>query len=128
MQPERYSLCGMIFLCLWFFSLAAFAAPFCIETEGAPDECWFYDVKLCRKEAERRGGTCTANPDEVSGSEYGAPFCLMEAGMIPVCAFQNSENCHQEAARKNTVCYENTKGDEGDPQMLDHPLDPPLVQ
>lgn len=100
--------------CLWIFSTGALAAPFCVESQGLPAECWFHDVVSCRQEAAKRNGHCSLNQDEVKISDQGAPFCIIDAGMVPVCAFEGGDTCDQEAAKRNAVCFQNTGGKSND--------------
>ncbi len=101
----------------------AWAAPFCIEQQGLPSECWYYDVQSCRKEATKRNGRCSANADEIVLPENAAPFCIIEAGAAPACVFQSGESCDDEAAARNAVCFQNIKDEESvDPYRFDRPL------
>lgn len=97
---------------------AAYGAPFCIESQGLPAECWYYDMRTCREEADKKGSLCTANPQEISFKDQSVPFCIIDPGMKPVCAFQSRDSCQQEAARRdNSVCVQNTSSQQPGERM-----------
>jgi hypothetical protein len=108
--------------CLWLSPTDALSAPFCVESQGVPAECWFYDIRSCRQEAEKRGGICSVNMEEIELTDQGAPFCIMDSSMIPVCAYQGGETCHEEAGKRDAVCFQNTGGEvNNDPYRYDRP-------
>ncbi len=124
-MPDKRSYCLYIAFFIFFWLLvspAATAAPFCVEQQGIPSECWFYDVNSCRHEAGRRGGHCSVNLEEVTLPEQGAPFCVMDSGMVPVCSFQSGESCNEAAAKGNAVCFQNASSESYDPFRMDRPL------
>lgn len=115
----KLSLIAATLLCLWLLPVTtASAAPFCVKETGAPDECWYYDIRACKAEAAKRKADCSANPDEMRTMANKGPFCLVDSSMIPTCIFKTSENCYQEAQLRNAVCFENfAVTDESDTQL-----------
>ncbi|MGZ9097472.1 MAG: hypothetical protein ACXW30_04165 [Micavibrio sp.] len=119
MPEKRYiHAVAFAFCCLWLVPSAGYAAPFCIEAEGLSPECWYYDVRSCRQEAEKNGHLCTANLQEITLSDQGASFCIVDSSMVPDCTFQNSENCHQEAAKRNAVCFQSSGVEEKERDLV----------
>src|SRR5579863_4136457 len=57
--------------------VAAQAAPFCIQSQGLPAQCIYYDAGDCQREANRQGAICTASPDEVTLSTNLGQYCLV---------------------------------------------------
>ena len=109
-MPEKRYIHAAAFTvcCLWLVPSAVFGAPFCVEAQGLPPECWYYDVRTCRQEAEKKSSLCTANLQEITLSGQGAPFCIIDSSMVPDCTFQHSENCNEEAAKRNAVCFQSS--------------------
>ncbi len=109
------------FFCLWLLPSGVSAAPFCVEAQGLPAECWYYDARSCRQEAIRRNGRCSANLEEVTLPDQGAPFCIVDSGLVPVCSYQNGEDCNAMASARNAVCFENVGSGTGrqDPYMFE---------
>ena len=104
---------GGVFAVAFFISFVALratpvlSAPFCVEADGLPAECWYYDLQSCQKEAARRQAYCSANAEELALASEGAPFCVMGSELIPICVFQNRESCQNAATRRNAICVEN---------------------
>ncbi len=113
----------MLFIGLFpLLPLPALAAPFCVEQQGLPRECWYYDSRSCKQEAARRKGFCSVNLEEIVLTGQGADFCLINSGMAASCDFQSAETCNQAAEKSNAVCFENTKEDHMDPYRFDRAL------
>jgi hypothetical protein len=108
------------FFCL-FASGSASGAPFCVEAQGLPSECWYYDIRLCKQEAAKRDAHCTANNQEISAGRQGAAYCIVDTGMVPVCSFEIAEACHMAAANQNAVCFKNSGSADFDPYRLSRP-------
>ena len=118
-MAERF-LFPVFFCCFGLLASSAFGAPFCVEAQGLPSECLYYDAQSCRAEAAKKDGYCAANPEELVLPDHAAPFCLVDTGMAPDCAFQSGEACHDEAAKRNAVCFQNTdSGGSDDPYKFD---------
>lgn len=96
------------------------AAPFCIETQGTPSECWYYDVRSCREEAKKKQGRCAVNLNAIKVSGKGAPYCIIDSAMKPWCTFQNEASCETEAARSSAaICFQNAAHQDNDPYRFD---------
>ena len=95
----------------------AHAAPFCVEADGMPAECWYHDIGLCKQEADRKRGYCTVNREEIAVPGGDGAFCMVDSTLVPLCAFQHGESCYESAARSDAVCFENTQAG-GDPSGL----------
>lgn len=123
-MPKKHFLFAIAFYCLWLFPSEAFSAPFCIEVQGLPLECLYYDIGSCKQEAEKRDGYCSVNTEEIALTDQGAPYCIIDSSMMPICAFQGGESCNEEAAKRNAVCFQNTSGADqnNDPYRFERPL------
>lgn len=120
MPSRKIILAASLCLCLFQFQYSpAYSAPFCVEGESIPAECWYYDIRACKEEAAKRKGYCSVNHEEISLPETGAPFCMIDSAMIPVCAYQNGETCHMQASAKNAVCFQNISNTNIDPFRFD---------
>jgi hypothetical protein len=84
--------------------LAAQAAPFCIESQGLPAQCIYYDAGDCQKEAGRQGATCSANPDEMHLTSNVGQYCLITSQQISLCIYSDRNTCSIDAARQHGAC------------------------
>ena len=91
---------------LLLLALPAHAAPLCVEALGLPRACDYVDPAECRKEANRRGGNCVANPAELRTPKSSARFCTIESGNALVCAYADRATCQAEAVRRGGACVE----------------------
>ena len=113
MPEKRYiHAVSLTFFCLWLVPSVISGAPFCVEAQGGAPECWYYDVRSCRQEAEKKSSLCTANLQEIAQSDQSAPFCIIDSSLVTDCTFQHSENCHQEAERRNAICFQSSVAEE----------------
>lgn len=80
------------------------AAPFCIGTESVPPQCIYYDANDCRKEANRQGGFCSANPNELHVSTNIGQFCLVTSQQVSLCIYLDRSTCDADAARQHGAC------------------------
>ena len=103
-----------------FIPRLAVAAPFCIEAQGVPLQCWYYEVKECQKAAGKQHARCSANIREIKVSGIGGSFCIVDSGNRPVCAFQNRESCEAvTATRSGSICFQNSTKQSRDPYRYD---------
>lgn len=80
------------------------AAPFCVQVAGIPDQCLYVDPAPCQREAERQGGRCGANPDEVKTPISSVPYCLVMAGNQISCLYPDRGHCDADAVRQGGAC------------------------
>jgi hypothetical protein len=105
----RSNLCRSTILvfALISFSQSARSAPFCVEGDGIPAQCVYYDAKQCWQDADRQKGYCSANFSELSLTETDNSICMIDSARVPVCGYQNIQSCQSEAKRRNAVCFQN---------------------
>jgi hypothetical protein len=84
--------------------LAAHAAPFCIQSQGLPAQCIYYDAGDCQKEANRQGAICSANPDEVHMTANVGQYCLITSQQVSLCIYSDRDTCIADAARQHGAC------------------------
>lgn len=110
------------FCCFWLAPSGASGAPFCVEAEGVPSECWYYDARLCKEEAFKRSGRCSANLQEISLPKEGQPVCILGSGLVPICSYRSMDDCNNQAANRNAVCFQKADSDDmPDPYRFDRP-------
>lgn len=95
-----------------FFTLIAVphtarSAPFCIEGDGVPSQCVYFDTRQCWQDADRQKGICSANLSELNLSEADNSICMVDSARVPVCGYQNLQSCQNEARKRNAVCFQN---------------------
>ncbi len=103
-----------LFFLLFVPSTLIMAAPFCIEDKGLSQECYYYDVNQCRKEASKISGYCAINREEVAMTKGNGSFCLVDSSLIPQCYYEEAQVCEEEAIRRGAVCFENIKKERSD--------------
>ncbi|HTK85375.1 MAG TPA: DUF3551 domain-containing protein [Patescibacteria group bacterium] len=85
----------------------AHSAPFCVEGDGIPQQCVYYDTKQCWQDANRQKARCSVNIAELNLSEADNSICMVDSARMPVCGYQNLDNCQAEARKQNAVCFQN---------------------
>jgi hypothetical protein len=88
---------------------SARSAPFCIEMEGVPQQCLYFDTKQCWQDAKKQRARCAVNVAELKNSETDNSICMEDSARQPVCGYQNLESCQGEASKRNAVCFQSTK-------------------
>lgn len=86
------------------YSAGAFAAPFCVDVTGLPQQCYFVDPNSCRLEAARQGGQCTANANELQTPPRSQAFCMVTAGNAMNCTYPDRAECDRDSTRFKGVC------------------------
>jgi hypothetical protein len=86
------------------FQAGSHAAPFCIGTETVPPQCIYYDADSCRKEANRQGGICSANGQELHVSTNVGQYCLVTSQQVSLCIYLDRGTCDADAARQHGAC------------------------
>lgn len=82
----------------------AYAAPFCIESQALSPICIYYDAASCQKEANRQGGVCSANPNEVKLSSNVGQYCLVTSDGSSQCIYSDRGSCATDAVREHGAC------------------------
>lgn len=82
----------------------ALASPYCVEVTGIPPQCLYVDPAQCQGEADRLGGRCTANADELKLPVNQSPFCIAESGSVVTCGYPDLATCRSEAVRHRGAC------------------------
>jgi hypothetical protein len=82
----------------------ALAAPFCIENQALPPECNYYDASQCQTDAARQGGTCSANPQQLTLQPGIGQYCVTNSYGVSSCVYPDRGSCTAEAARENATC------------------------
>jgi hypothetical protein len=87
-------------------SIAAHAAPFCLQTEALPPQCIYYDADDCNRAARKQSitGTCSINPREMRIAARGAEYCVVTSERLAQCIYLDRISCDQNAARLHGVC------------------------
>jgi hypothetical protein len=101
------------------------AAPFCVQSEGVPPQCLYFDAASCDAHARQMHGSCTANSSELHVSPGPGHFCLITSGPVSSCMYFDGASCDVEAKRQHGVCIEQPARSESpppDPYRLIRPL------
>ncbi|HVY13908.1 MAG TPA: hypothetical protein VHB27_01675 [Rhodopila sp.] len=80
------------------------AAPFCIKSQILPPQCIYQDAQQCAKEAQRQGGVCSANPDELTLTPGNGKYCMVTSTHASLCAYGDRATCARDAASQGGVC------------------------
>lgn len=86
------------------------AAPFCADITGIPPQCIYEDVLQCQQYAQRQGGQCSANRNELKLEGLVGQFCLVSPSRASQCVFPDRATCYQAAARSGGACVPATPG------------------
>jgi hypothetical protein len=86
------------------YSAGALAAPFCVDVTGLPQQCLFVDPNSCRTEAQRQGGQCVANANEMVTPLRSQAFCLVTAGNAMSCTYPDRADCDRDSVRLKGAC------------------------
>lgn len=109
----------VLFLCAPNMALAA---PYCVNIQGMPSECYYDDANLCRERASEVSGLCKINPGEIElPSGYGN-YCLVASGGIISCIYQDFDSCERVAINNNGICTFSTL-DGSTPQAFESDVD-----
>lgn len=96
------------FLSVFVLGQTAMAsAPFCTQSQTTAQQCFYYDAKACRKDAESLGGICVVNEESVELPEGYGNYCLVLAANTVECLYLDLSSCNREAKRQNGVCLRN---------------------
>lgn len=82
----------------------AFAAPYCIQSQTLPPQCNYYDPAQCQAEANRQGGVCSANPQQMAVQPGVGQYCVVIAGGASECIYSDRGTCAAEAQRQGGAC------------------------
>lgn len=93
-----------ILLSLLALPAPAIAAPFCIESQALSPLCIYYDADNCRKEADRQGGICSVNANEVKLPINVGQYCLTTSEGASFCVYSDRGACTADAARQHGAC------------------------
>src|SRR5579871_1569454 len=101
--------CRLILVGTFFagFAAAANAAPFCIEAQGIPPQCHYYDTSQCQREATQIAGDCTVDPAILKGKEGQGAYCLIDSALVVRCLYPDPNSCNAEAMRGSGICVAN---------------------
>lgn len=83
---------------------AIHAAPFCIQSQALPPQCIYFDPQVCRKDADRQGGTCEVNGSEVRVSINVGQYCVVTSQLVSLCIYSDRGTCTAEAERQHAAC------------------------
>lgn len=92
-----------------FFSSSANAAPFCMEINGLPDECIYYDPDLCLARARTQNGICSPNSREIRFDGGAGSYCLVLSGGSAECHYTDFRSCQQVARNNKALCERNPR-------------------
>ncbi len=83
------------------------AAPYCVAQQGITNQCLYFDPAECKLRASQLGGSCAANPTELSlpTTNPTFPYCVSGPG-YSACKFADRGACEAEAARLGVGCVE----------------------
>lgn len=88
---------------------SAWAAPFCVQSQGVPPQCDYYDAAQCRTRANELNGFCTANRSELVITSGGNnKYCLVLSSRHTQCLYADRNTCENDASAANGVCIEKT--------------------
>jgi hypothetical protein len=104
MQQARFSWRSGAVLLGVLAPIAGHAAPFCVGNVGVPPRCIYYDADSCRKEANREGGVCSANPNEVHVSTNIGQYCVMTSQQVSFCIYLDRASCDRAATEQHGAC------------------------
>lgn len=96
-------------------SAQAFAAPFCVDVTGIPQQCLYVDPSACQAEAQRQRGQCVANINEVHAPPRSQAFCLVQSGNVLSCIYPDREDCDRDSVRMKGACMPAIPGTSGLP-------------
>ena len=82
----------------------AHAAPFCLQSEAIPPQCIYFNADTCRRDANRQGGYCGTNPDEVHVVTNIGQYCVTTSQIVSLCVYLDRTSCEAEAARQHGAC------------------------
>lgn len=84
-------------------------APFCTQSQTTAQQCYYYDAKQCRKEADILGGICVVNEESVNLPEGYGNYCLVISETTIECSYLDYSSCDQASKRQDGVCLRNNK-------------------
>ena len=88
------------------------AAPFCTHSQTTSPQCYYYDAKICRKDAAALGGGCVVNEEMINLPNGYGNYCLVTSIAVVECLYLDRASCEKEGDGQNGVCLRNyTKPD-----------------
>lgn len=96
-----------LLLLVVFLPGLAFAAPFCVTTQGLTPDCIYDDTTSCRARANQVRGVCTVNASEILTSYGQEKYCLVDSSRVPQCIYIDRSSC-ESAANSGSVCVNNS--------------------
>jgi hypothetical protein len=104
-----------------FIPAPSIAAPFCVQAQAIPAECFYYDAVQCRKRAHELNGLCVANPGELVITPGGTgKYCLVLSSRHTQCVYADRTTCENDAVPASGVCIERAPQDiQDDPYRFD---------
>ncbi len=108
---NKYILLVCVGLVAGLYAPSLYAAPFCVEVQGLPKECNYYDAIQCRNRAAQAAGVCTANAAELQLQPGTGKYCLVDSNRVSMCRYADRTSCENDAIRQGAVCIEFPSGD-----------------
>jgi hypothetical protein len=118
---------GLLLLGLLLPSGGGNAAPICLQTQAIAPQCIYYDANQCRRDANRQGGICSANPREIRDTPNVGQYCLLTSERVSLCVYSDRASCDADAARQNAACtYATGRRPSGAPDPYANPYANPV--
>jgi hypothetical protein len=84
----------------------ALAAPYCIQNQSLPPQCIYNDPGQCQADANKQGGVCSANPQQVTLNAGIGQYCLVTGTGVSRCVYPDRSTCLSDATRERGACTE----------------------
>lgn len=98
---------GLLLAAAMLYAPGVLAAPFCVQAQGIPPECYYDDASQCRKRAAELKGLCVANRAELAVTAFGAgKYCMVDSHRIVQCIYIDRASCDADAARHDAACID----------------------
>lgn len=104
MQKYKKMALAVVMMCL--YAPVSHAAPFCVQKQGMPDDCSYYDVAECRQRSQQESGVCSVNVSEMRLQPGTGKYCLVDSKHISMCQYADRTSCDNDATRYGAVCVE----------------------
>ena len=88
------------------YAPALFAAPFCVQKQGLPPDCNYYDAVQCRQRAGQLAGVCAVNDAEIKLQPGIGKYCVVNSSHVSMCDYADRTTCDGDAMRSGAVCVE----------------------
>lgn len=85
---------------------AAKAGTFCIAGAGLEPQCYYDDIRSCRRASDPPNTACVVSPQAYLTYAGGARYCTVDESAQAQCYYADRSECSTEADRARKLCID----------------------